>query len=290
MFAKLKTFSHQLVKGVYDLFTKGHLNNDIITNLENTLLEADIGINITTQIIEEIKKLKFDKDISPEAVKTKLAQIISNILNKSYKKLEMNPGLNVILICGVNGNGKTTTIAKLANYFIAQNKKVALAACDTFRAAAVEQLLIWGQRLNCLVISSEQEKADPASVAYKALIETQDHDVLIIDTAGRLHNYQNLMDELAKINNVLTKKQEIKQLIVLDASVGQNAFNQIAEFQKAIPINGIIVTKLDGTAKAGAIIGISEKFMLPIYFIGIGEKKEDLIEFKPEEFAKSLLE
>jgi fused signal recognition particle receptor len=200
---------------------------------------------------------------------------------------------HVIVMVGVNGNGKTTTIGKIAKQLKNDGKSVMLAACDTFRAAAVEQLKVWAERTNCPIVTGK-EQADPASVAYSALeqAKTDGHDVLLIDTAGRLQNKANLMEELVKIIRVLKKLDETvphQILLVLDATTGQNAFKQVQIFKEMVNISGLIVTKLDGTAKGGVVVGLADKFRLPIYAIGVGESVEDLHAFDAQSFARNLV-
>lgn len=253
-----------------------------------------MSVSIVTNIIEEFKKVKFDKEIDGDTVKEALAKLIEQQLSKSEIPFTLSENkLNVILVCGVNGAGKTTTIGKLTAMYSAQGKKVAVAACDTFRAAAVNQLSTWADRANALLITGE-ESADPASVAYRGMEESmkQNIDILFIDTAGRLHNKKNLMDELSKIVKVIKKLDEnapTHSVLVIDAITGQNTYNQVEHFNDATNLTGLIVTKLDGSAKAGVIVGVVQKFNLPLYFIGIGEKIEDLKIFNRHDFARNLV-
>lgn len=298
IFSKLKQAlvktSSKISTGIDHIFFKKKLDDTTLEELEELLIAADISSTVSSSLIAKLKSIKFDKEISADLIKDSLAQLIADVLLKSYKTFIVNNGrLNIILVCGVNGNGKTTTIGKLAAKYTSQGKKVAVAACDTFRAAAVDQLDKWASNTGVLLIKGE-EKADPASVAYKAVTQSFENkiDILLIDTAGRLHNYKNLMDELAKIVKVIKKVDESAphhSLLVIDATIGQNAYSQVDEFSAVAAINGLIVTKLDGTAKAGVVVGVSQKFALPIYFIGVGEKAEDLREFDPKEFAKALV-
>ncbi|QQV75658.1 Signal recognition particle receptor FtsY [Rickettsia tillamookensis] len=295
IFSKLKQSlsktSNKISEGIDKIFYKKKLDAE---TLEELLISSDMSVSVVTNIIEEFKKVKFDKEIDSDTVKEALAKLIEQQLSKSEIPFTLNKNkLNVILVCGVNGAGKTTTIGKLAAMYSAQGKKVAVAACDTFRAAAVNQLSTWVDRANALLITGE-ESADPASVAYRAMEESikQNIDILFIDTAGRLHNKKNLMDELSKIVKVIKKLDEnapTHSVLVIDAITGQNTYNQVEHFNDATNLTGLIVTKLDGSAKAGVLVGVVQKFNLPVYFIGIGEKIEDLKIFDRHDFAKSLV-
>ncbi|KJV81861.1 signal recognition particle-docking protein FtsY [Rickettsia hoogstraalii] len=298
IFSKLKQSlsktSNKISEGIDKIFYKKKLDAETLEELEELLIASDMSVSVVTNIIEEFKKVKFDKEIDSDTVKEALAELIEQQLSKSEIPFTLNENkLNVILVCGVNGAGKTTTIGKLAAMYSAQRKKVAVAACDTFRAAAVNQLSTWVDRANALLITGE-ESADPASVAYRAMEESikQNIDILFIDTAGRLHNKKNLMDELSKIVKVIKKLDEnapTHSVLVIDAITGQNTYNQVEHFNDATNLTGLIVTKLDGSAKAGVLVGVVQKFNLPVYFIGIGEKIEDLKIFNRHDFAKSLV-
>ncbi|WP_040256394.1 signal recognition particle-docking protein FtsY [Rickettsia hoogstraalii] len=299
IFSKLKQSlsktSNKISEGIDKIFYKKKLDAETLEELEELLIASDMSVSVVTNIIEEFKKVKFDKEIDSDTVKEALAELIEQQLSKSEIPFTLNENkLNVILVCGVNGAGKTTTIGKLAAMYSAQRKKVAVAACDTFRAAAVNQLSTWVDRANALLITGE-ESADPASVAYRAMEESikQNIDILFIDTAGRLHNKKNLMDELSKIVKVIKKKLDenapTHSVLVIDAITGQNTYNQVEHFNDATNLTGLIVTKLDGSAKAGVLVGVVQKFNLPVYFIGIGEKIEDLKIFNRHDFAKSLV-
>ncbi len=253
-----------------------------------------MGTNVVSLIIEEISKNKFDTDITEAEIKATIAQIIITILQPVAQELTISDNKpHVLLVCGVNGSGKTTTIGKLAKQWQDAGKRITIAACDTFRAAAVEQLEIWAKRANCGFIKGDLN-ADPASVAYQAFEQAKanNSDILIIDTAGRLQNKHNLMEQLHKIIRVI-KKIDISAphnaIIVLDATTGQNAINQVKTFKEIVAINGIIITKLDGTAKGGVLVSIAQQFKLPIHAIGIGEAIADLKPFTAEEFAGNLL-
>lgn len=291
--ALVKT-SNKISSGIDEIFFKKKLDEQSLNALEELLISTDVSSAVAAKLVDQLRSQKFDKEISPEYVKELLAQIITNILSNSHTPLILNNNkLTVILVSGVNGNGKTTTIGKLAATFIAEGRKVAVSACDTFRAAAVEQLEQWAHNVGALFISGPAG-SDPASVAYNSMqisIE-KEIDILFIDTAGRLHNYKNLMDELAKIIRVIKKADSSAphhSLLVIDGTTGQNAYNQVEQFKLVAGITGLVVTKLDGTAKAGSLIGIVQKFALPIHFIGIGEKMEDLKPFEAKDFAKTLV-
>jgi len=290
----LSKTSSKISEGIDKIFYKKKLDAETLEELEELLISTDMGVSVVTKIIDEFKVLKFNKEIDSNEVKEALAELIEQQLSKSEISFTLNENkLNVILVCGVNGAGKTTTIGKLAAMYSAQGKKVAVAACDTFRAAAINQLDSWVTRANALLITGE-EAADPASVAYRAVEESvkQNIDILFIDTAGRLHNKKNLMDELTKIVKVIKKIDETlptHSVLVIDAITGQNTYNQVEHFNDATNLTGLIVTKLDGSAKAGVVIGVVQRFNLPIYFIGMGEKIEDLKKFNKHDFAKSLV-
>lgn len=298
IFSKLKQglskTSGKISAGIYKIFYKKKLDAETLEELEELLISTDMGSLVAAKIIEEFKSLKFDKEVETTEIKETLANLIEQQLLKSEIPFTLNENkLNVVLVCGVNGAGKTTTIGKLAAMYGMQGKKVAVAACDTFRAAAVNQLDSWVTRAKALLITGE-EAADPASVAYRAVEESikQNIDVLFIDTAGRLHNKKNLMDELTKIVKVIKKVDKdlpTHSVLVIDAITGQNTYNQVEHFNDATNLTGLIVTKLDGSAKAGVIVGVVQKFNLPIYFIGIGEQIEDLKIFNRHDFAKSLV-
>lgn len=298
IFSKLKQglskTSGKISAGIDKIFYKKKLDAETLEELEELLISTDMGSLVAAKIIEDFKSLKFDKEVETTEIKETLANLIEQQLLESEIPFTLNENkLNVVLVCGVNGAGKTTTIGKLAAMYGMQGKKVAVAACDTFRAAAVNQLDSWVIRAKALLITGE-EAADPASVAYRAVEESikQNIDILFIDTAGRLHNKKNLMDELTKIVKVIKKVDEdlpTHSVLVIDAITGQNTYNQVEHFNEATNLTGLIVTKLDGSAKAGVIVGVVQRFNLPIYFIGIGEQIEDLKIFNRHDFAKSLV-
>ncbi|NDV47668.1 signal recognition particle-docking protein FtsY [Paludibacter sp. 221] len=278
---------------------KSKVDDDVLDNLEEVLVTSDVGVETTLRIIERIEeRVAKDKYLNTSELNSILKEEIASLLaeNNTDAPLDFDAPLPkkpyVIMVVGVNGVGKTTTIGKLAYQFKKAGKKVYLGAADTFRAAAVDQLVIWGERVGVPVVKQKMG-SDPASVAYDAVssAKANDADVVIIDTAGRLHNKVNLMNELTKIKNVMQKiipdaPHEI--LLVLDGSTGQNAFEQAKQFTKATDVNALAVTKLDGTAKGGVVIGISDQFKIPVKYIGLGEKMEDLQVFDKNEFVESL--
>lgn len=270
------------------------IDDEFLDELEEALIMADVGVKTSTRLMEEIRKGIKSKEIRvPEDLKPFLQEKISVILNEGEDTsvVAENPP-TVVIVVGVNGVGKTTTIGKLGNYYREQGKTVMLAAADTFRAAAIDQLEIWGQRIHVDVIK-HSEGSDPAAVAFDAVqaAKARKVDILIIDTAGRLHTKSNLMEELKKISRVI--KREIpdaphETLLVLDATTGQNAINQAELFSKAAPVSGVVLTKLDGTAKGGVVIGIKSELKMPVKWIGVGEGVNDLRPFNSSDFAKAL--
>tara|TARA_Y100000590_G_scaffold288607_1_gene324939 strand:+ start:874 stop:1788 length:915 start_codon:yes stop_codon:yes gene_type:complete len=292
----LSKSSKNLSSGLTDLIFKKKIDENILNELEDFLIQSDVGVESAKDLREKFAHTKVNTET---AKKDEIFQIFSNYILEILKPLEKNLeniGKNkpsVILIAGVNGVGKTTTIGKLGKIFSKNNKKVIFGAADTFRAAAVSQLEVWAKRVNANIIKSE-EGSDPASVAYKALdyAKKNNFDYLIIDTAGRLQNKKNLMDEFKKITKVVKKidsNAPHETFLVLDATTGQSAINQVAEFQKITPITGIVMTKLDGTAKGGILLAISKKFKLPIVALGMGEKEDDLQTFSSEHFSNALM-
>lgn len=287
--------STKLGTGLKQIFTARKLDDEMLEELEDLLISSDFGVKTAGEIVVDLAKNKYDKEITDEEVKAVLAEHISKKLTPVTKPLEFKPNKNphVILFCGVNGAGKTTTIGKFANQFIKDGHKVVVAAGDTYRAAAVEQLAEWAKRSGCGFVKG-QENADPASVAYTALEQAKKEkaDLLLIDTAGRLQNKTNLMEQLAKVVRVIKKLDESAPhdaIIVLDATTGQNAHSQVKTFREMIGLSGMIITKLDGTAKGGVVVGLASEYQLPIHAIGVGESIEDLRAFEAESFAKSLV-
>lgn len=289
----LSQSSSKISTGISDIFTKRKLDDEAIEQLEELLLTADLGPATAAKLAAAVGKSRFGKEVTPEEIKEALAVEIEKILAPCETALDTTAAKPfVIMMVGVNGTGKTTTIGKWASRLKKEGKSIMLAAGDTFRAAAVEQLRVWGGRLHAPVITKE-EGADAAALAFEAVDRaiTEQVDVLFLDTAGRLQNRSDLMAELEKINRVIKKKlPEAPQatVLVLDATVGQNAHSQVELFKNIINITGIVVTKLDGTAKGGVLVSLAERFALPVYAIGIGEGIEDLRVFKARDFARSL--
>ena len=279
---------------------KSTIDDDVLDNLEEALITSDVGVETTLRIIERVQeRVKRDKYIGTDELRQLLVDEIASLLQENNVEdvLDFSAPLPakpyVVMVVGVNGVGKTTTIGKLAYQYKQADKKVYLGAADTFRAAAVEQLCIWGERVGVPVIK-QQQGSDPASVAYDTLqsAKANDADVVLIDTAGRLHNKINLMNELTKIKNVMQKvvpDAPHDVMLVLDGSTGQNAFEQARQFTAATQVTSLAITKLDGTAKGGVVIGISDQFKIPVRYIGLGEKMTDLQVFNRKEFVDSLL-
>ncbi len=281
------------VNQVFSVFVK--VDEELFENLEEALIMADIGFETSTYIIEELRqRVKLKHITDANLVKEELQLVICEILQESDSKMHIENTPAVILVIGVNGVGKTTSIGKMAMHYKAQGKKVMLAAADTFRAAAIDQLDVWAQRAGCEIIK-HQENSDPAAVVYDACnaAKARNIDVLICDTAGRLHNKKNLMAELEKINRVISRelpKSSRETLLVLDATTGQNAVSQAQLFGEAAEISGLVLTKLDGTAKGGIVIALSRDKNMSVKFIGVGEGIDDLQEFNPTDFARAIFE
>jgi fused signal recognition particle receptor len=287
--------SSKIADGITGIFTKRKLDDAALEELEELLIAADLGPATAAKLVANLAKTRFGKEVSPEEVRGALAADVAAILAPVAKPLTLVPGATptVVLVVGVNGSGKTTTIGKLAKLYRDEGRKVVLAAGDTFRAAAVEQLKIWGERTGATVIAREAG-ADPAGLAYDALerAKAEGADVLLIDTAGRLHNKANLMAELQKVIRVLKKLDPAAPhacLLVLDATTGQNAHSQVEVFREMTDISGLVVTKLDGTARGGVVVALASKFGLPIHAIGIGEGADDLRPFSADAFGRSLM-
>ena len=281
----------QLFDGV---FSGGSVNDELFDDLEEALVLGDTGASTAAAICEELRKrVKKDGVTDPEKVREMLAEVIAEMLRGGQElNLESKPA--IIMVIGVNGAGKTTTIGKLAKRFEDEGKKVVVAAADTFRAAAIEQLEVWAQRSGAEIIK-HSEGSDPAAVVFDAIAagKARHADIIICDTAGRLPNKKGLMDELAKIGRIIEREaagSSVETLLVLDATTGQNALNQAREFGAACGITGIVLTKLDGTARGGVVIGIKQELGIPIKFIGVGEQADDLQPFDPDAFAKALFE
>lgn len=293
--AGLGRSSSKLTEGITGVFTKRKLDDDALEELEEILITADLGVTTAAKLANSIAKTRFDKECDAEEIRGALAEEIAVILAPVAKPLNVESGHkpHVVLVCGVNGSGKTTTIGKLASQLKAQGKSVMLAAADTFRAAAVEQLQVWGERTGCPVIARETG-SDAAGLAYDALEQARatGTDVLIIDTAGRLQNKAGLMEELKKVIRVIRKLDETAPhdcLLVMDATIGQNAHNQVEVFRDMVDVTGLVMTKLDGSAKGGVVVALAEKFALPVHAVGVGEGIDDMRPFEARAFARSLM-
>jgi fused signal recognition particle receptor len=298
-FARLKAglsrSSAKLTDGITGILGRRRLDDEALAELEELLITADMGTGIAEEVTARLRRTRFNQDVAPDEIRTALAEEVAKSLSLVDRPLRLDPALKpaVILVVGVNGSGKTTTIGKLARQFHDAGKSVVMAAGDTFRAAAVEQLKIWGERTGAAVIARETG-ADAAGLAFDAYEDAKRRgaDILLIDTAGRLHNKANLMAELQKIVRVLKKidaKLPHAVLLVLDATVGQNAHAQAETFRDMIGVTGMVVTKLDGTAKGGVLVSLAEKYGIPVHYIGVGESAEDLRPFAAEAFARGLV-
>ena len=290
--SKTKTSFEEKINNVFSNFRK--VDEELLEELEEALIMSDVGVETSTKIIANLRdRIKKEKIEDEEAVKQALREEIKKIFDELDNSLHLDTVPSVILVVGVNGVGKTTSIGKIANRLKKDGKKVVIAAADTFRAAAVEQLEIWANRASCEIVKRE-EGVDPASVVFDAIKTAKEGqvDVLICDTAGRLHNKKYLMDELIKIKRVIDKElpnasKEI--LMVLDATTGQNAISQVKAFKETVDITGLVLTKLDGTAKGGVVIGIANENKMPVKFIGIGEQIDDMEIFNSDDFVKALI-
>ncbi len=287
----LKKSRDVLVGGLERVVRGRPIDEQLIEEIEESLLESDVGVRTSDALLDELRTAWRAKEITQgdeviDFFKTRLASKLGQSGGKIIRAAE---GPTVVLVCGVNGSGKTTSIAKLAGWFVARGESVVLAASDTFRAAAVEQLTIWSKRLGVEIVK-QATGADPAAVAYDAAEAalSRKADVLIVDTAGRLHTQKNLMEELSKIRRVLGKRipgAPHETLLVLDGTTGQNAVQQARQFNEVTPVTGIFLTKLDGTARGGAVLSIHDELNLPVKFVGIGEKQEDIAEFDAQQFV-----
>ena len=289
-----KSFFGKMAQRIGDaLAGKATIDDDFMDELEEILITSDIGMETTMKIVDMLRtEVKTNNLTKPSVIKIRLAKIISSVINKKEEQKLCQDTPLVILMIGINGGGKTTSIGKLAHKLRQEGKTVMLAAADTFRAAAAEQLCIWGDRVGVNVVK-HKEGADPSAVIYDAIqsAKAKHIDVLICDTAGRLQNKKNLMDELNKMNKVIGREYPEaarENLLVLDATTGKNAVSQVQEFGDVADITGIILTKLDGTAKGGIVVTIADEFDMPVKFIGVGEGIEDLKEFDPVEFAEGI--
>ena len=290
----LKRTSSSIGGAITDLVTKRKLDGATIEELEEVLIRADLGVATAGKVAEAVAEGRYDKTVTAEEVKQILAAEVEKIMTPVAQPLALDPAARpfVILVVGVNGSGKTTTIGKLAARLRAEGKSVVLAAGDTFRAAAIEQLKIWGERTGSQVVASQQG-ADAAAIAYQALekAKAQGGDVLIVDTAGRLQNKAALMGELEKVVRVMKKLDASAPhavLLVLDATVGQNALSQVDEFVKTAGVTGLVMTKLDGTARGGILVAIAAKHRIPVHFVGVGEGVDDLAPFAAKDFAAAV--
>jgi fused signal recognition particle receptor len=290
----LKRSSDSLTTSITSVFTKRKLDAATLDELEDVLIQADLGVDTAMAITETLRRDRFDKDVSGEDVRAVLAAEVEKVLGPVARPLVVDPAKKpfVILMIGVNGSGKTTTIGKLAQKFAAEGKSVMLAAGDTFRAAAIEQLQVWGQRTGAPVIS-RPAGADASGLAFDAVTQAraEGRDVLIIDTAGRLQNRDELMNELEKVIRVIKKvdpEAPHATLLTLDATTGQNALKQVEIFGQRAGVTGLVMTKLDGTARGGILVAIAKKFGLPVHFIGVGEGVGDLEPFEASDFAKAI--
>ena len=289
---KTKESFDSKINNVFSTFRK--VDEDFLEELEEILIMSDMGVDTSVKIVENLRKrIKKENLKEEEDVKQALREEIQAIFDQVDNSLKLETKPSVILVVGVNGVGKTTSIGKIANKLRKQDKKVVIAAADTFRAAAVEQLEVWAKRAGAEIVKRE-EGHDPASVVYDAIKRTKqlEADVLIVDTAGRLHNKKYLMDELHKIKKVLNKEMgELSQevLLVIDSTTGQNAINQVKAFKQETDVTGLILTKLDGSAKGGVVVGIVEENKIPVKFIGVGEQIDDMEIFNSEDFAKAIL-
>ncbi len=289
-----KKSADNIASGLREIIIKKEIDDETLNKIEEFLISSDVGIDAAAEIKEIISQNKIDPKKNPvdeinDILKNYILELMEPLERKDF--FHKKEKLNVILVSGVNGVGKTTTIGKIGKIFKSNNNSVLFSACDTFRAAAIDQLEKWAEKVQATIIKSTPG-SDPASVAYKSLEHAKNNNVdqVLIDTAGRLQNKKNLMDEFKKIGNVIKKSDNSaphEVILVLDATSGQNIINQLEEFNKIIPVTGLIMTKLDGTAKGGVLIAISKKYKVPIVGLGMGEKEDDLQIFSAEEFAKA---
>jgi len=294
--AGLSRTSAKIAESINTVLGRATLDDATLAELEDALIAADLGPRVAARLVESLRKEKFEKGITDRAVREALARSIAAILQPVAQPfaIDARNRPEVLLIVGVNGSGKTTTIGKLAKRLIDQRRKVVMAAGDTFRAAAVSQLKVWGERVGATVVTGP-EGGDPAALAFTALERARSDgaDALLIDTAGRLHNKADLMAELAKVVRVIRKLDPATPhqcLLVLDATTGQNALQQVEIFKSMVNVTGLVVTKLDGSARGGILVALAERFGVPVVAIGVGETIDDLNSFIPEEFARSLLD
>lgn len=293
--AGLQKSSSRITDGISSIIAKRKLDHQVLEELEELLIQADMGVNFAVRFTENLSKGRFQKEVSDAEIKAALAAEMTPVLEKVEGSLIPDPknSPHVVLVVGVNGSGKTTTIGKLAKDWTAQGLKVRMVAADTFRAAAVEQLQEWGHSLNVPVVAGPI-KGEAAALVFDALMRSRKEkdDVLIIDTAGRLQNKTSLMEELSKIERVIQKidpKAPHSGLLVLDATVGQNAYSQVEAFSAAVKVSHLVMTKLDGTARGGVLVGLADRFNIPVHAIGVGEKASDLKHFVAKDFSQSLV-
>jgi len=293
--AGLSKSSSRLTEGINQIFNRRRLDDEALDELEELLIASDMGVGVAGEVVEALRKTRFNQEVSPEEIRAALSEEVVRLIEPVMKPLRIDTARKpfVILVVGVNGSGKTTTIGKLAKQYSAQGQRVIMAAGDTFRAAAVEQLQIWGERAGCPVLT-RPNGSDAAGLAYDALEQARADgaDILLIDTAGRLQNKTNLMAELQKIVRVVKKVDATAPhsvLLVLDATVGQNAHAQAEIFRDMVGVTGIVMTKFDGTAKGGVLVSLAEKYGIPIHAIGIGEAADDLQPFEARAYARSLV-
>jgi fused signal recognition particle receptor len=291
----LSRSSARLTEGINTIFARRRLDDAALGELEDLLIASDMGLGVAGEVVEALRRTRFNQEVGPEEVRAALAEEVIRLVERVQRPLRLDPTKKpfAILVIGVNGSGKTTTIGKLAKQYRDAGNSVILAAGDTFRAAAVEQLQVWGERASCPVLT-RPTGSDAAGLAFDALVRARQEgtDVLLIDTAGRLHNKADLMGELQKIVRVLKKvdaEAPHAVLLVLDATVGQNAHAQAEIFREMVGVTGIVMTKLDGTAKGGVLVSLAEKYGIPIHAIGIGESAEDLRPFEARAYARSLV-
>ena len=291
----LSQSSQKLAGGITDLFTNRKLDTCTLEELEEILICSDLGVKTATRLVNSLADRRFEEDVASEVVRAALAEDVAKILRPVAMPLKISPNHSphVILVCGVNGSGKTTTIGKMAKQFRDEGNSVVIAAGDTFRAAAVEQLEVWGERSGCPVIKSPPG-GDAAALAYTALEQAKaaESDILLIDTAGRLQSRKDLMAELGKVVRVIGKVDETaphSELLVMDATIGQNAHSQVQTFKEMVDVTGLVLTKLDGSAKGGVVVALAECYGLPVHAIGVGEAIDDLRPFEAGGFARTLM-
>jgi fused signal recognition particle receptor len=294
--AGLARSTARLTDSLAAVFTRRKLDEAALEELEETLIAADLGVAAAQRIVAGFRKTRFGREVTEEEVKAALAEEIAAILAPVARPLVIEPAHapHVVLVVGVNGTGKTTTIAKLAEQYRAEGLAAWMVAGDTFRAAAVEQLQVWGERTGARVVAPGKPGADAAALAFDALKQAREAraDVLLVDTAGRLHNKSSLMEELRKVVRVLKRQDPAvphSVLLVLDATTGQNALSQVRVFKEMVEVTGLVVTKLDGSAKGGVVVALAQEFGLPVHAVGVGEKAADLRPFDAREFARSLV-